>query len=40
MLKLAGTIYLYQGQEIAMTHPKGWKIEDYKDIETRNFYRQ
>jgi oligo-1,6-glucosidase len=35
-----GTPFLYQGQEIAMKHPQGWKIEDYKDVETLNFFKE
>ncbi|KAI9705794.1 MAG: hypothetical protein M1820_005042 [Bogoriella megaspora] len=38
-LSLGGTIFIYQGQEIGMTHPAGWTIKDYKDIETHNFYK-
>jgi len=56
MTNSPGSIFIYQGQEIAMgqfpwsllldfgrslypAHPRGWKIEDYKDIETLNFYK-
>jgi alpha-glucosidase len=36
---LTGTLFLYQGQEIGMTNmPKTWGIEEYKDIESSNFY--
>lgn len=36
---LTGTLFLYQGQEIGMTNmPAAWGIEEYKDVESRNFY--
>lgn len=38
---LTGTLFLYQGQEIGMTNvPKSWGIEEYKDIESTNFYAE
>jgi oligo-1,6-glucosidase len=38
---LTGTLFLYQGQEIGMTNmPKTWPIEEYKDIESNNFYQE
>ncbi|KAF7563255.1 hypothetical protein G7046_g870 [Stylonectria norvegica] len=38
---LTGTLFLYQGQEIGMTNmPKSWGIEEYKDIESSNFYAE
>ncbi|KIX08815.1 uncharacterized protein Z518_03472 [Rhinocladiella mackenziei CBS 650.93] len=38
---LTGTLFLYQGQEIGMTNmPKNWSIDEYKDIESNNFYRE
>ncbi len=37
---LHGTPYIYQGEEIGMTNVKFDSIEDYQDIETRNFYRE
>ncbi|KAL2212818.1 maltase [Sarocladium strictum] len=38
---LTGTLFIYQGQEIGMTNvPRDWGIEEYKDIETQNFWRQ
>lgn len=38
---LTGTLFLYQGQEIGMTNmPESWSIEEYKDIESNNFYRE
>ncbi|OAQ59701.1 maltase [Pochonia chlamydosporia 170] len=38
---LSGSLFLYQGQEIGMVNmPKTWGIEEYKDIESRNFYAE
>ncbi|KAK6365493.1 hypothetical protein LTS17_011212 [Exophiala oligosperma] len=38
---LTGTLFLYQGQEIGMTNmPRNWPIEEYKDIESNNFYQE
>ncbi|CAM1510097.1 Fc.00g004320.m01.CDS01 [Cosmosporella sp. VM-42] len=38
---LTGTLFLYQGQEIGMTNmPTTWGIEEYKDIESSNFYTE
>lgn len=38
---LTGTLFLYQGQEIGMTNmPKDWPIDEYKDIESNNFYQE
>lgn len=35
----SGTLFIYQGQEIGMTNiPKDWPIDDYRDIETLNYY--
>ena len=36
---LQGTPYIYQGEEIGMTNVKFQCIEDYRDIETLNAYR-
>lgn len=36
---LQGTPYIYQGEEIGMTNVKFESIEDYRDIETLNAYR-
>lgn len=37
---LSGTLFIYQGQEIGMINmPKDWPIEEYKDIESRNYYK-
>jgi alpha-glucosidase len=38
---MTGTLFLYQGQEIGMINmPKSWNIEEYKDIESLNFYTE
>ncbi|KAL3608955.1 hypothetical protein FPOAC2_03966 [Fusarium poae] len=38
---LTGTLFLYQGQEIGMTNmPRSWGIEEYKDIESSNFFAE
>jgi oligo-1,6-glucosidase len=37
---LQGTPYVYQGEEIGMTNVAFASIEDYRDIETLNMYRQ
>lgn len=38
---LTGTLFLYQGQEIGMTNmPRGWGIEEYKDVESRSFWAE
>jgi len=38
---LSGTLFVYQGQEIGMVNvPKSWGMEEYKDIESGNFYRE
>ncbi|KAH8880786.1 alpha amylase [Thozetella sp. PMI_491] len=38
---LTGSLYLYQGQEIGMTNmPPSWGIEEYKDVESSNFYAE
>lgn len=40
MTSLTGTLFIYQGQEIGMINvPKEWPIDDYKDIESVNFYK-
>ncbi|PMD15662.1 glycoside hydrolase family 13 protein [Hyaloscypha hepaticicola] len=39
MCALTGTLFIYQGQEIGMINaPKSWPIEEYKDIESINYY--
>lgn len=35
---LRGTPYIYQGEEIGMTNPYFDKIEDYRDVETIQYY--
>ncbi len=37
---LQGTPYVYQGEEIGMTNARFDSIEDYRDIETLNMYRE
>ncbi|MCI0396460.1 MAG: alpha-glucosidase [Chloroflexi bacterium] len=37
---LQGTPYIYQGEEIGMTNVKFDSIEEYRDIETLNAYRE
>ena len=40
LYSLPGTPYIYQGEEIGMTNVAFDNIEDYRDIETLNFYRE
>jgi oligo-1,6-glucosidase len=37
---LQGTPYVYQGEEIGMTNVAFESIEDYRDVETHNIYRE
>lgn len=37
---LQGTPYIYQGEEIGMTNVRFASIDDYKDVETLNYYRE
>ncbi|MDQ2695619.1 MAG: alpha-glucosidase, partial [Pseudomonadota bacterium] len=37
---LHGTPYVYQGEELGMTNVAFASIDDYRDIETRNMYRE
>ncbi|SNY61120.1 alpha-glucosidase [Enterobacter sp. CC120223-11] len=37
---LKGTPYIYQGEEIGMTNVRFDNIDDYRDIETLNLYRE
>ncbi|WP_293766264.1 alpha,alpha-phosphotrehalase [uncultured Aquitalea sp.] len=37
---LQGTPYIYQGEEIGMCDPGFKRIEDYRDVESHNAYRQ
>ena len=39
-LMLQGTPYIYQGEEIGMTNVAFESIDDYRDIETLNIYRE
>ena len=36
---MQGTPYIYQGEELGMTNPHFTKIEQYRDIESLNYYR-
>ncbi|MGB3466574.1 MAG: alpha-amylase family glycosyl hydrolase, partial [Cyclobacteriaceae bacterium] len=40
LLSLRGTTYIYQGDEIGMTNVAFDHIEDYRDVETHNAYRE
>ena len=35
---LRGTPYIYQGEEIGMTNPYFDRIEDYRDVESIQYY--
>lgn len=38
---LGGTLYVYQGEELGMKNaPLSWKVEEYKDIETINYWKK
>ncbi|KXJ91667.1 glycoside hydrolase superfamily [Microdochium bolleyi] len=38
---LSGTLFIYQGQEIGMVNvPKDWPLEEFKDIESTNYYAE
>lgn len=38
---LSGTLFLYQGEEIGIRNiPKEWDVDEYKDVETINFWRK
>lgn len=37
---MQGTPYVYQGEELGMTNATEFSIEDYRDIETLNMYRE
>lgn len=37
---MKGTPYIYQGQELGMTNFKGNSLDDFRDIEIRNVYRE
>jgi oligo-1,6-glucosidase len=37
---MTGTLFIYQGQEIGMINaPEDWGIQEYKDIDSQNFYK-
>lgn len=37
----SGTLFIYQGQELGMRNvPKEWLVEEYKDIETQNHWKE
>jgi glycosidase len=37
----SGTVFLYQGQELAMANvPRNWGIDRYRDIETLNHWTE
>ncbi|KAH7376204.1 oligo-1,6-glucosidase [Plectosphaerella cucumerina] len=41
LCSLGGTLFVYQGQELGMANlPRSWGIEEYKDIETQNLYKE
>lgn len=40
LLTLQGTPYIYQGQEIGMTNVRFDTIQDYRDVESLNLYRE
>lgn len=40
LLTMEGTPYIYQGDEIGMTNAGFTTIEDYKDIDTLNYYNE
>ena len=35
---MKGTPFIYQGEELSMTNVSFEKLEDYRDIETKNAY--
>ncbi|KAH9886100.1 glycoside hydrolase family 13 protein [Xylariomycetidae sp. FL2044] len=38
---LSGTLFVYQGEEIGIRNaPKSWPIEEFKDIETINYWKK
>jgi len=38
LMMLKGTLYIYQGQELGMTNVQFSSIQDYRDVETHNFW--
>lgn len=37
---MQGTPYIYQGEELGMTNVQFERLEDYRDVETRNMYQE
>jgi glycosidase len=38
---LSGTIFVYQGEELGMVNvPRSWGPEEYKDVETQNYWKK
>ncbi len=37
---MKGTPYIYQGEEIGMTNVRFESIDEYRDIETLNMYKE
>ncbi|HHV98954.1 MAG TPA: hypothetical protein GXX36_05895 [Clostridiaceae bacterium] len=40
LLTIHGTPFIYQGEEIGMTNVRFSSIEDYRDVETLNFFKE
>jgi len=38
LMTLKGTLYIYQGQELGMTNVQFSSIQDYRDVESHNFW--
>lgn len=37
----SGTLFIYQGQELGMRNmPEDWPLEEYKDVESQNGYKE
>lgn len=36
---MRGTPYIYQGEELGMTNPRFTSIDQYRDVESRNYYK-
>lgn len=36
-----GTLYVYQGEELGLKNfPRGWGIEEYKDVASQNYWNK
>ncbi len=36
-----GTLYIYQGQELGLKNfPPSWKLEEYKDVASQNYWNR